>query len=459
MFDQKRFASTEFYQYRFRNFATIVIVPAACVIALIFGFMFFAEREVAVKTVGALVPTVTPDSVQSTANAQIVSNRLLEGKYVCKGATLLVYHNVQTRSEHKLLASQQQREQGKITALQTLHASVEAGQDQFRTDDAYGYRQEYKDYLSQRQAYQLEAQQIQAQQTADNHKVDEIQKQLQKQVNETQANLADYQSLYTSISKGSAYAANGTHLGMHNSYHAAINGVSQSDKQKVTSEYEQQIQTQLESLQANLDSLKLQQVQATQSDTSSIQAHEMATKQQSLQANTLREITAQIESTKQELDSVTEKISELKDDARDYRIKAPVSGILHVNNGLTGKQRIAGGSELAQIMPKITAQHNAKIELYVSPTTITSIHRGQKVRFRLARDVPSPVIMDARVINVDVGPTVVKAGNVFKVTAKVPLTSTQERLLHYGMQGQASIITGRKTYWHYVIDRLLSHES
>ncbi|MCG4285390.1 hypothetical protein K9853_11870 [Lacticaseibacillus paracasei] len=49
-----------------------------------------------------------------------------------------------------------------------------------------------------------------------------------------------------------------------------------------------------------------------------------------------------------------------------------------------------------------------------------------------------------------------KDTNVFKVTAQVNITSKQARILRYGLAGEFSIITGKKTYWNFLKDQLLN---
>ena len=253
MFDQARLASTEFYSHRFKNFATMVIIPATCALILVSIFMFVAKREITIQTVGELTPTHAPLSIQATSNAQIVSNHLQEGRFVNKGETLLVYHQTNAHVERHILEAKQKEQQ-----------------------------------------------------------------------------------------------------------------------------------------------------------------------------------------------SVT----------HNYQITAPRSGILHVESDFPDKQYITRGTQLAEIVPSLISQRSAKLVLYVLPTVITSIHPGQRVRFQLARKVPVPVIINAHVVNIDVEPTITKSGNMFKVVATVRLTKALSRQLRYGMQGQASIITGKKTYWRYVIDQL-----
>lgn len=458
MFDRNKLATTEFYQHRFRNFATLTILPATLLLVCALIFMLVAKREVTVKTVGELTPVAAPASVQSTANAEIVSNKLSEGKYVRKGEILLTYHNAQTPAENELLIKQKRRLTGKASALKILQQSVASNQDQFVKDDKYGLRKLLSDYLEQRQSYQLEAQQISSKQSSTNSKIASSRGLLQEQINRSSSAIDDYQKLYSTITKGTTYPNDGIHKGMYNSFKSEADDASGNDRQKVVAEYQEQIQNQIETAQGNLDNLKLQQAQLNDSDTSSLQISEITTKENSLQAEQLKNISAQQNDVQQSLDDLQEKQIELKDASKNYHIIAPKTGILHVDQSLVGKKRVTGGTELAEIMPRISTQNTAKISFFVSATAITSIHSGQMVRFKLARDIPIPIVMNAKIISVAAGPTASKAGNVFEATALVKLSARDVTKLHYGMSGQVSVITGKKTYWNYVSDRLFSHD-
>ena len=88
-----------------------------------------------------------------------------------------------------------------------------------------------------------------------------------------------------------------------------------------------------------------------------------------------------------------------------------------------------------------------------------SLKRGQSVRLRIAENVPSPMTLTGRIDAIDVAPTVnAKVGNYFKVQARVPLSKQQRQTLHYGIAGQAAVITGTKTYWQYFVDKMFNHQ-
>lgn len=56
--DAKEYESTEFYSYKFKNFSTMIIIPAAIFVLLVFIGSFFAVRQSTVSSVGVVEPTV-----------------------------------------------------------------------------------------------------------------------------------------------------------------------------------------------------------------------------------------------------------------------------------------------------------------------------------------------------------------------------------------------------------------
>jgi hypothetical protein len=56
--DAKEYESTEFYSYKFKNFSTIIIIPAAILVLLLFIGSFFAVRQSTVSSIGIVEPTV-----------------------------------------------------------------------------------------------------------------------------------------------------------------------------------------------------------------------------------------------------------------------------------------------------------------------------------------------------------------------------------------------------------------
>ena len=56
--DAKEYESTEFYSYKFKNFSTMIIIPAAIFVLLLFIGSFFAVRQSTVSSVGVVEPLI-----------------------------------------------------------------------------------------------------------------------------------------------------------------------------------------------------------------------------------------------------------------------------------------------------------------------------------------------------------------------------------------------------------------
>ena len=68
MFDPKYLESGEFYQRRYRNFPTLIIVPIFLLVVFIVLFSLFAKREVVVKATGEIIPA----KVYQISNQQVI---------------------------------------------------------------------------------------------------------------------------------------------------------------------------------------------------------------------------------------------------------------------------------------------------------------------------------------------------------------------------------------------------
>lgn len=162
MIDLKKLETTEFYNHRYRNFSTVIIVPTAILFVLLLLFLIFAKREVTVLTAAEIAPVKTAVTVQGTAANRIVTNHMKEGKHVKRGDTLLVYHDVAHPAQLKVLEQQLATLKDQKAQLEVLNQSIAANKNLFASPDKFGYQQQVRDYLSQRRVYELESEALHA---------------------------------------------------------------------------------------------------------------------------------------------------------------------------------------------------------------------------------------------------------------------------------------------------------
>ena len=83
---------------------------------------------------------------------------------------------------------------------------------------------------------------------------------------------------------------------------------------------------------------------------------------------------------------------------------------------------------------------------------------NQKVRFKISRNVSKSIILNGKIKKISVSPITVNYGSYYIVTSKAKITTQQKNLLKYGMSGEISIITGKKTFFNYYKDKLLNND-
>lgn len=140
MIDLKKLETTEFYNHRYRNFSTMIILPTAILFIGLLLFFIFAKREVTVTTAAEIAPVKTAVTIQGTTANRIVTNHMKEGKRVKKGETLLVYHDVANPAQLKVLNQQLATLKDQKDQLDTLNRSIAANKDLFTTADKFGYQ-------------------------------------------------------------------------------------------------------------------------------------------------------------------------------------------------------------------------------------------------------------------------------------------------------------------------------
>lgn len=83
--------SAEFYQHRYHNFSSRVIIPTAGLFLFVLLFGLFATKEITLSASASLEPNRVIANIQSTSNNTITTNHLAENKVVKKGELLVQY--------------------------------------------------------------------------------------------------------------------------------------------------------------------------------------------------------------------------------------------------------------------------------------------------------------------------------------------------------------------------------
>ena len=380
--EDKFLESSEFYSARFRNFSTMIIIPFTILLLVVVIFSFFGKKEITIQGAGTLEALGNNPVIQSTVNSPIEKNYLKEGKYVKKGDTLLIYNNVSIQDKGKLYNSQKEILDSQLAALNLLKQGVQDNHDSFGEDDEFGYRNDLKSYLQQRNTYLTENTMIQDKSKNDKAKQSSINNELKKQSGSA-TSIADFDS---------------------SKYDIEINNQKISD----------------------------------------------------LQSSKLSSIDQEIIKIKQNISELNANINENNNTNREYKVKAVRDGILHINDEYSESHYISAGANLAQILPVLKNQKTLKVKAYVSTADISSIKVGQKVRFKVTRNVSKPIILTGKIYKISISPVEIGKENYYQIEAKTDIENTNKDLLKYGMQGRMVVITGKTTFFEYYKNKLFN---
>lgn len=380
--EDKFLESSEFYSARFRNFSTMIIIPFTILLLAVVIFSFFGKKEITIQGAGTLEALGNNPVIQSTVNSPIEKNYLKEGKYVKKGDTLLVYNNVSIQDKGKLYNSQKEILDRQLAALNLLKQGVQDNHDSFGEDDEFGYRNDLKSYLQQRDTYLTENTMIQDKSKNDKAKQSSINNELKKQ-GASSTSIAEFDS---------------------SKYNIEINNQKMSD----------------------------------------------------LQSSKLSSTDQEIIKIKQNISELNANIDENNNTNREYKLKAVRDGILHINDEYSESHYISAGANLAQILPILKNQKTLKVKAYISTVDISSIKVGQKVRFKVTRNVPKPIILTGKIYKISISPVEIGKENYYQIEAKTDIENTNKDLLKYGMQGRMVVITGKTTFFEYYKNKLFN---
>lgn len=176
----------------------------------------------------------------------------------------------------------------------------------------------------------------------------------------------------------------------------------------------------------------------------------------SLQMQELEKVNQEQIENHQKAQELAANIKDLIDVSKTNAIKAPKTGVLHINEQYQNNQYIPTGTEIAEVYPILIHQQTIQLKSYISTADISSVKKGQKIRFKITRNIPKPIVITGTIKNISVSPISIGKESAYLVKSSAKISTRTSRLLHYGMVGTTSIITGKKTFFDYYKDKLLN---
>lgn len=443
--------SAEFYQKRYHNFASYLIVPILVLLVFLFGFAILAKKEMTISSRATVEANRVLAQIQSTSSQTIVMNHLAENKEVKKGDLLIQYAVEGEGVQEQKFSSQLGLLKDQKGKLEILRTSLESGRNQFSEPDSYGYEQSFKDYQNQVASMTNSVNQQNSTIASQNAAAIQSQAELGGLINDTNNKLNDYRSLKNAIQTGTGVDASHPLYSLYQTYDAQLGQAE--DKVTTQSQILAQLDGQISQLESVASGYRIQYAGA---GAQQAYAGNLSSQLASLKAQYLVKVG-------QELTSLTQQILEAESNlklqegiVKKGQIVAEMDGLLHLNPEVEGSTLVAEGTTLAQIYPKITSERKIKIVTYVSSKDVSTIKKGDKVRFITADDANKQMILTSRISSIDANATQTKQGNFFKVECETTVNKNQAKKLRYGLEGKFVMVTGEMTYFSYFMEKFFN---
>ena len=442
--------SAEFYNRRYHNFSSRVIVPMSLMLVFLLGFATVAEKEMSLSTRATIEPSRILANIQSTSNNRIIANHLEENKLVKKGELLVQYQEGVEAVQAENYASQLEMLKDQKVQLEYLKASLQAGSDQFPETDKFGYQHSFLDYLNQAASLRSQVEQQNASISSQNAAASQTQVEIGNLISQTEAKIRDYQTAKSAIETGASLASQNLAYSLYQSYKSQGEENPQSKAQAVA-----QVEAQLSQLESSLATYR---VQYAGSGAQQAYASGLVSQLDSLKSQQLAKVG-------QELTLLEQKILEAESGKKIQgnlldkgKITATEDGVLHLNPEHSRSTIIPEGTILAHLFPQLARERKAKLTAYIGSKEVAGLKHGNEVRFTTVTDANKQLVLTSKITNIDTSATQTEKGNFFKLEAETDLNADQAEKLRYGLEGRLTMITGRKSFLRYYLDRFLKQE-
>ncbi|HGK9508828.1 TPA: bacteriocin secretion accessory protein [Streptococcus pneumoniae] len=393
--------SAEFYNRRYHNFSSSVIVPMALLLVFLLGFATVAEKEMSLSTRATVEPSRILANIQSTSNNRILVNHLEENKLVKKGDLLVQYQEGAEGVQAESYASQLDMLKDQKKQLEYLQKSLQEGENHFPEEDKFGYQATFRDYISQAGSLRASTSQQNETIASQNAAASQTQAEIGNLISQTEAKIRDYQTAKSAMETGASLASQNLAYSLYQSYKSQGEENPQTKVQAVA-----QVEAQISQLESSLATYR---VQYAGSGTQQAYASGLSSQLESLKSQHLAKVGQEL-------------------------------------------------TLLAQLYPSLEREGKAKLTAYLSSKDVARIKVGDSVRYTTTHDAGNQLFLDSTITSIDATATKTEKGNFFKIEAETNLTSEQAEKLRYGVESRLQMITGKKSYLRYYLDQFLNKE-
>nr|WP_239520189.1 bacteriocin secretion accessory protein [Enterococcus faecium] len=416
-------------------------------------FLTFAKKEVVIRTTAQLNPEKI-EKLQVPLEAKIMENFLKENQFVHKDDVLVRLDCSLIENEKAQIEQENQRITQQIKMAQLFIESISKGKNLFSTDDSFGYSNQLKSMLSEKESLRYALKQSELNDQKQLEVYEKTKRQLEKQIESSDSKLQEWQQVQVAWSNNQSLKDFSKEMmANYENWQEQLNNVSDDQKNQVKLTISASINEQIEQLKKEVEqyqSEKAKLVKPTTSQNDRISQTEKGKQELEQAITTVKQTVTELNEKQEKNQSV---IKSLDDQLSKGILKAPVSGTVHLNEETKGQAELAKGTVLAEIYP-IHEKSKMKFTALLPANESTYIKEGMKVHFKLDQKGGAPITIDGTLDEISENSTATEKGVFYAV--KGTLKTTQSFPFRYGLTGELSLIVGEKTYWQQIVDVFLN---
>ncbi|MBK4758863.1 hypothetical protein CU024_2368 [Enterococcus faecium] len=157
-------------------------------------FLTFAKKEVVIRTTAQLNPEKI-EKLQVPLEAKIMENFLKENQFVHKDDVLVRLDCSLIENEKAQIEQENQRITQQIKMAQLFIESISKGKNLFSTDDSFGYSNQLKSMLSEKESLRYALKQSELNDQKQLEVYEKTKRQLEKQIESSDSKLQEWQQV------------------------------------------------------------------------------------------------------------------------------------------------------------------------------------------------------------------------------------------------------------------------
>ncbi|MBO1135722.1 bacteriocin secretion accessory protein, partial [Enterococcus faecalis] len=267
--DQKDWLNhSSIYSQQHQTFYRWVLYPIILFLCLTGIFLAFAKKEVVIRTPAQLIAQKT-EILQVPVEAKIQSNNLKENQTVKKGEILVTFDTITLQNEKKRLEQENTLIEQQKKAAQTFIDSLTNEQNLFETEDSFGYSNQFKSFLAEKEATIYNSKQIEATIQKEQEIYTKSKELIEKQLTTRQKELQEWEQVRTAWINGQTLQGFSPEItSKYQAWQTQLTDVTEEQKKQIKATTLATIDEQIVQQKKEIDQLQAEQAKLVPPNTS-----------------------------------------------------------------------------------------------------------------------------------------------------------------------------------------------